>query len=241
MKLEPKERVILALDVSDYNEALDIVEQFKDSIDIFKVGFELFTSAGPKIIKKIREEDKKVFLDLKYHDIPNTVAQAAVAATRHGVSMLTVHTSGGLEMLKTCADAVVNYCLKENMARPRLLGVTVLTSIDQNILRDELGSAMSLTAQVKNLANLSLRAGFDGVIASAHEILMLRERFGESFLIVTPGIRPSWSSTDDQRRTMTPRQAIRAGADYLVMGRSIIHQPSPLNAMERILNEIARA
>ena len=236
--VKPHERLILALDLANYNNAIDIIDTFKDSIGIFKVGFELFTACGPRIIEEIRKRDKQVFLDLKYHDIPNTVAKAAAAATRHGVSMLTVHTFGGLNMLKECAQSVVSICLKENLPRPKLLGVTVLTSIDQVILRDELGSAMSISAQVKSLTAMAMRAGLDGIVASAHEIVIIRERFGENILIITPGIRPSWTKPDDQKRTMTPKQALRAGADYIVMGRSIVYQPQPLNALERILNEI---
>jgi orotidine-5'-phosphate decarboxylase len=237
--IKTEEKLILALDVSDYKEALDIVDNFQDAIKIYKVGLELFTSQGPKIIKELTQRGKQVFLDLKFHDIPNTVSRAAVTAVRHGITMFTIHTSGGEQMLRACAESVVSVCLKENIPRPKLLGVTVLTSIDQNILRDELGSAMSLSALVRALARMAFRSGLDGVVASAQEIVMIREHLGDKFLIVTPGIRPSWSPPNDQKRTMTPKQALRAGADYIVMGRSIIKQPHQLNAMERIFHEIS--
>lgn len=239
--MEPKERIILALDVSGHEGALDIVKQFKDHIDTFKVGSELFTSAGPKIIQDINAMGKKVFLDLKFHDIPNTVSRSAHAAAELGVFMFNVHTMGGLEMMKQAAQELVKASLKKNIKRPKLLGVTVLTSIDQDILRDEIGIQHRMATQVKHLAKLALDAGLDGVVASPQDIEMIRSRCGSGFLIVTPGIRPSWAPPDDQKRTMTPKQAIARGADYLVIGRSVTAQPSPIKALELILKEIEKA
>jgi len=235
------EKLILALDVSEHSYAIELVEKFKDYIEIFKVGLELFTSSGPKIVEDITKKGKKVFLDMKFHDIPNTVSKAAIAATRLGVYMFNVHSSGGLEMMTKCRDNVVEICLKENVKRPKILGVTVLTSLSREILRDELGIQHGLRTHVRHLSGLALRAGLDGVIASAREAETIRNHCGKGFIIVTPGIRPSWTPPDDQKRIMTPKEAIRGGADYLVMGRSIFQHSDPLKAIELITLEILAA
>ncbi|MEW6110390.1 MAG: orotidine-5'-phosphate decarboxylase [Nitrospirota bacterium] len=239
--MQNTQRLILALDVSEYDYALDLVDIFKDHVEIFKVGLELYTAAGPAIIREINKRGNRVFLDLKFHDIPNTVSKAGIAAARLGVFMFNVHASGGLDMMKKCRDDVVNVCLKENLDRPRMLGVTVLTSMSKDILRDEVGVQHSLNTHVKHLAGLALKAGLDGVVASGREAAMIRERCGEKFIIVTPGIRTSWTPQDDQMRTMTPRQAIREGADYIVMGRAILNQNDPVRAIELINKEIMTA
>lgn len=235
------EKLILALDVSGYDYALELVDKFKEHIDIFKVGLELYTVAGPSIIEDINKRGKKVFLDLKFHDIPNTVSKAGIAAARLGVFMFNVHASGGYDMMKQCRDNVVSLCLKENINRTRILGVTLLTSISKEILRDEVGIQHSLNTHVRHLAGLSLKAGLDGVVASAKEAAMLRGHCGRGFLIVTPGIRTSWTPPDDQMRTMTPKQAIKEGADYIVMGRAILNQSNPLKTIELIKKEISTA
>jgi len=234
-------QLILALDVSEHDYALELVNKFGEYVDIFKVGLELFTACGPQIVEDIHEKGKKVFLDLKFHDIPNTVSKAAIAATRLGVHMFNIHTSGGLEMMKICREAVVEVCLKENLSRPKILGVTVLTSISREIIRDELGIQHGLRTHVRHLAALALKAGLDGVVASAREVEVIRNHCGKGFLIVTPGIRPSWTPPDDQKRTMTPRDAVREGADYLVIGRAILQQPDPIKAVELIALEIIAA
>jgi len=250
--MKPIERIILALDVSDYGEAIEIIEKFKGHINIFKVGSELFTSTGPRIIEDIHKKGGKVFLDLKYHDIPSTVSRAAIVAAELGVFMFNIHTLGGLEMMRKTAQTLAELSLKKNIQRPRLLGVTILTSIDQTALRDELGIEQRMTTQVKHLAGLALKAGLDGVIASPHEIETIRAHCGDNFLIITPGIRPSrsessrrvaptWTQQDDQKRTMTPKEALRKGADYLVIGRAILSQPDPVNALNRIIEEITNA
>lgn len=236
--MEPKDRIILALDVSGYDEAIDTVKKFQDHINTFKIGLELFTSAGPRIVQDIQAMGKRIFLDLKFHDIPTTVAKSAVAAARMGVFMLNVHTLGGLEMMKRTSEALREFSLKENIDRPRVIGVTILTSIDQQQLRDELSVTVSMNTQVKHLAALSERAGLDGVVASAEDAEMVRSRFGKGFLIVTPGIRPSWAAADDQKRPMPPRKALQKGADYLVIGRAVTAQPDPLKALNMIEAEI---
>lgn len=236
-----KEKIILALDVSDSGYALDVVDRFRETIETFKVGLELFSSAGPSIIRAIQDRGKKVFLDLKFHDIPNTVAKAALSATRLGVHMFNVHTAAGVEAMKRCRDDVAEVCLKEDIPRPMMLGVTVLTSIGPEMLKSEFGIQHSLRTHVKHLSKLALLAGFDGVIASGHEVAMIKKTCGKDFIAISPGIRPSWSPPDDQKRTMTPQQAIREGADYLVIGRSILDQPDSSKALDLIMVEILTA
>ena len=239
--MKPGERIILALDVSGYDEAIDIVRKFREEVDIFKIGPELFTSAGPGIVEEINSIGKKVFLDLKFHDIPNTVCKCAVAAAKLGVFMFNVHTLGGLEMMKQAARTLTEFCLEKNIQRPMLIGVTILTSIDQAALRDELGINIRMSAHVKYLAELARRAGLDGVVASPEDAEIIRPRFGDKFLIVTPGIRPPWAAADDQKRILAPRDALRRGADYLVIGRAVFSQPDPVRALKRIKEEIAGA
>ena len=239
--MPPGEKLILALDVSNHDQAIDLVEKFKEYIGIFKIGPELFLSAGTKTIEDINNEGKKVFLDLKFHDIPNTVSKAAVIATRLGVHMFNVHTSGGLDMMKKCKDSVAEICAKENLSRPKILGVTVLTSISKEVLKGEVGIQHGLKTHVKHLAALAQKAGLDGVIASAREASMIKDLCGKRFLIVTPGIRPSWTPPDDQKRTMTPKEAIKEGADYLVIGRGVLQHQDPLKALELINLEILTA
>lgn len=236
-----KDKIILALDVNNQAYALDIVDRFSENIDIFKVGLELYTSAGPSVVKEIQNRGKKVFLDLKFHDIPNTVTRAALAASRLGVYMFNVHTSSGIDAMKSCHDEVVELCLKENLDRPLMLGVTVLTSLSPEMLKDEFGIQHSLRTHVKHLSALARDSGLDGVIASGHEVALIRRHCGNEFIIITPGIRPSWYPPDDQHRTMTPRQAIKEGADYLVVGRSILNQQDPLKALDLINVEILTA
>jgi len=235
------DRLILALDMSEHDYALEIVDAYSSYINIFKVGLELFTSCGPKIVEDIHKRGKKVFLDLKFHDIPNTVTKSALAATRLGVHMFNLHASGGLEMMKRCMDSVVEICLKENIQRPKILAVTVLTSLSREILRDELGIQYGLRTHVRHLSALALKAGLDGVVASAREVEIIRNHCGKGFLIVTPGIRTSWTPPDDQKRTMTPKEAIREGSDFLVIGRAVLQQVDPVKALELITLEILSA
>lgn len=236
-----KEKLIIALDVSDAKQALSIVDMLGDYAGVFKVGFELFVSAGPKVVEDIHNKGKKVFLDLKFHDIPNTVTKAAFAASGLGVYMFNVHASGGLDMMKRCRDSVAELCLKENIQRPKIIGVTVLTSLDNVILKNELSVSHGIKTHVKHLALLAQKAGLDGVVASPHEISMIKQHCGKDFLVVTPGIRPSWVPPDDQKRTATPKDALKNGADYIVMGRGILKQEDPIKALELISLEILTA
>jgi orotidine-5'-phosphate decarboxylase len=217
---------------------MDIVRTFKDHIDIFKIGLELFTSAGPRIVEDINAMGKKIFLDLKFHDIPNTVAKSALAVAKLGVFMFNVHTFGGPEMMNEASKALLKYSKENNLPKPKLIGVTVLTSIDNKTLRDDIGVGADMPDQVRHLASLAKEAGLDGVVASPEDAADLRARFGKEFLIVTPGIRPSWSAMDDQKRASTPQAALKNGASYLVIGRAITSAPDPLNALKKIEDEI---
>jgi orotidine-5'-phosphate decarboxylase len=236
-----KDKLIIALDVSTPDKALGIVEMLGDDINTYKVGFELFVSTGPSIVEKLHDKGKKVFLDLKFHDIPNTVSKAAVAAARLGVYMFNLHTSGGLDMMKRCKDKVDEVCLKENLRRPKMIGVTVLTSLNSDALKNELCVQHGVKSQVKNLSSLAQKAGLDGVVASPQEISIIKNACGKDFLVVTPGIRPSWVPPDDQNRTATPQAAIKEGADYIVMGRGILKHVDPVRALELISLEILTA
>ncbi|TAN46070.1 MAG: orotidine-5'-phosphate decarboxylase [Nitrospirae bacterium] len=236
-----KDKLIIALDVSDADKALGIVDMLSDSCDIFKVGFELFVTAGPSIVDKIHAKGKRVFLDLKFHDIPNTVSKASLVAAKLGVYMFNMHASGGLDMMKRCRDSVADYCEKNNAKRPKMIGVTMLTSLSNEMLKNELCIQHTVKNQVKHLAMLAQKAGLDGVVASPQEIELIKKNCGNSFLVVAPGIRPSWSLPDDQMRTATPREALHDGADYIVMGRGILKQEDPVKAIELISVEILTA
>jgi orotidine-5'-phosphate decarboxylase len=236
-----REKLILALDVNSEDLALDIVERFSGELEVFKVGLELFVTSGPPVVRKIQEKGKRVFLDLKFHDIPNTVARAAVAAARMGVFMFNIHASAGFEAMRRARDEVAEVCLKENLDMPRILGVTVLTSTGPEELRREFGVQHSLKMHVRQLAALAMKAGLDGVVASGQEIGMIKSHCGARFLAVTPGIRPSWSPPDDQKRTITPRDAFREGADFIVLGRAVLGQNDPVKALELIKLEAMSA
>jgi orotidine-5'-phosphate decarboxylase len=223
------DKIIVALDVPTKEEALTLVEKLGGQISFFKIGLQLYTAEGPEIVRAVLSTSSKVWLDLKLYDIPNTVGRAVESASRLGVQMLTIHLSGGSEMVRAATATRVNNML--------LLGVTVLTSATEETLR-EIGIHGKVDDQVLRLAKLGVEAGIDGVVASSHEIKPLRREFGDKIKIVVPGIRPSWSEPSDQRRTMTPREALEAGADYLVMGRPIIANAQPAEAVARILQEL---
>ena len=204
---------------------------------MFKVGLELYTAAGPSIIREIKGLGAEIFLDLKYHDIPNTVARAAAEAARLGVAMLDLHLSGGAAMIRRTVDEVEATCTLNQIRRPALLGITVLTSLGDESL-PALGIQRSAQEQVLALATLGHEAGLDGVVASPRELAPLRSRFGPDFVLVAPGIRPEGAPADDQVRTLTPREAVEAGADYLVVGRPITGAESPAVAARDILRSI---
>jgi orotidine-5'-phosphate decarboxylase len=223
-------KMIVALDVATKTQALDLVEQLREQISFFKIGLQLYTAEGPEIVRAVRDTGAKVWLDLKLHDIPNTVARAVESASALSVQMLTIHLSGGADMIQAATTA-----RKTNMS---ILGVTVLTSATGKTLR-EIGISDQVEAQVLRLAKLGIENGIDGVVASPHEIRTLRTAFGDQIKIVVQGIRPAWAEPGDQKRFMTPRAALEAGADYIGIGRPITAHRNPREAVERILGELA--
>ena len=228
------ERLIVALDVPTREAALALVGTLRPKVRRYKVGLELFTACGPALVREMLAGGAQVFLDLKLHDIPNTAARAAVESARLGVGMFTIHLSGGLMMARRVADEVEAHCQIHRLTRPRILGVTVLTSLSQADLA-AIGVEQPIEEQVAALAELARQAGLDGVVASAREIARVREVLGSDAVIVTPGIRPAGSESNDQARVLTPREAIEAGADYIVVGRPITAARDPLEAAEAIL------
>ena len=233
-----RKKIIIALDVKNKEEAVAVVSGLKDA-RTFKVGLELFTAEGPALFKKLKALRKSIFLDLKLHDIPNTVAGAVRSAVRHGVQMMTIHTSGGREMMARAAEAARETAEAEKVETPLLLGVTVLTSLKSAEL-DEVGMKPDVAGQVLRLAGLAKSAGMDGIVCSPQEIEILRKEHGRDLLIVTPGIRPAWAAAQDQKRIMTPAEAVQKGADYLVIGRPITGAASPRDAFARIVEELER-
>ncbi|MBI2447138.1 MAG: orotidine-5'-phosphate decarboxylase [Candidatus Omnitrophica bacterium] len=235
-----KNKLIVALDVSSLKDAEGLVDKLFPEVRMFKIGSQLFTATGPDAIRMVQEKGGKVFLDLKFHDIPNTVASACEAALRHGVFMLNIHTLGGIKMMKESVKRCKEICKKEDLSRPILLGVTILTSMDEKDLR-AVGIDKGLDKEVLHLAGLAKDSGLDGVVASPHEIDTIRRRFGSRFIIVTPGVRPlDTLIKDDQKRTMTPGEAIKKGADYIVIGRPVTSHSNPLRAARQILEYCKR-
>jgi orotidine-5'-phosphate decarboxylase len=236
--------IIFALDVGNWTEAERLVDGLRELVWGFKIGKELFTWMGPKVVEMVQERGGKVFLDLKYHDIPSTVAKAAAMATRLGVAMFNLHALGGMEMMRAAVEASHETAQKEGQPPPTILGVTVLTSLQTRDLRT-VGITLPVEEEVVQLASLAQQAGLDGVVASPLEIKPLREACGRDMVIVTPGVRPDKGRRlakgpppDDQARVMTPAEAIKAGADYLVIGRPIREAADPLKAAQEILQEI---
>ncbi|HEX6732298.1 MAG TPA: orotidine-5'-phosphate decarboxylase [Pyrinomonadaceae bacterium] len=241
MNKTAREKLIVALDVPTSGEALELVNVLSGSVGMFKIGSQLFTSVGPELVKRIVDAGNRVFLDLKFHDIPNQVAGATRAAAELGVSLLTVHASGGSEMLRRAAEAV-KQAGREKLTR--VVAVTVLTSIDSTVL-NQIGMNAIPVESVKRLAGLAESAGVDGVVASPQEVAMLRSTVGRrDFLIVTPGIRPQVANeggqtfVEDQKRVATPASALAAGADYLVVGRPITEAKDVVAAAETIVQQM---
>jgi orotidine-5'-phosphate decarboxylase len=228
-RTDAKDKIIVALDVASRTQALGLVEQLRGQISFFKIGLQLYTAEGPEIARAVLARSAKVWLDLKLYDIPNTVARAVESASALGVQMLTIHLSGGSEMIRAATSARAN-----NMS---ILGVTVLTSSTEATLR-EVGVSDKVDHQVMRLAKLGVEAGIDGIVASPHEIQALRTAFADKIKIAVQGIRPNWAKPDDQKRFMTPREAVQAGADYIGIGRPITRHPNPLEAVAKIVGEL---
>ncbi len=233
---DPEDRLIVALDVDTLAAALELVDRLDGIVRRFKIGSQLFTAAGPAAVEAVRKRGAHVFLDLKYHDIPNTVAGAAREAARMGVFMFNVHASGGSAMMRAAAEGAAD--TGSGGQRPLVIAVTVLTSLDRAALAQELGVTSSVEGHVLHLCQLARLAGLDGCVASAGEIRVIRNNLGDGWVIVTPGVRPAGSAADDQSRIATPRAAARAGAHYLVVGRPVTATADPGGAAKAILAEI---
>ena len=232
-----KDRLIVALDVESAAEARSIVSELGEEVGAFKVGLQLFTCAGQNFVRELTEAGTRIFLDLKFHDIPNTVASAAVEAAKLGVWMFNVHVLGGPEMLRRAAQSLREFCSKEGIPRPHLIGVTVLTSSDQSALQ-AVGIEYEIEEQVLRLARLASECGLDGVVASPLEAVIIRKSLDAGlFMIVTPGVRPLFATNDDQKRITTPGEALSAGSDYIVIGRPIIQALDRAHAVRQILSE----
>jgi orotidine-5'-phosphate decarboxylase len=238
-KKEQAEKIIIALDVPSKSLALDLVKKLK-YVQTFKIGLELFISEGPSILQEIHNLGKKIFLDLKLHDIPNTVAGAIRSGFNHRVSMMTLHASGGLSMMERAAEEAMQLSINTGDQKPLLLAVTVLTSLKQDELK-QIGLKGKTNDQVLNLARLAKKAGMDGLVCSPQETKMIKKEFSPDFLIVNPGIRPLWASKDDQKRITTPREAVQNGADFLVIGRPVTRAPDPEEAFFKICQELNRS
>ncbi len=241
MTQKSRQRLILALDGNDKGHLEGLVHSLKGLVCFYKVGCWGYTAWGPEFVSFIRRQGGEVFLDLKYHDIPHSVAGAVVEAARLGVYFLSLHAVGGVKMMSESVQRVSSFCRREGLRKPKLLAITILTSLDQLALREELGVNLPLPKQVLKLAKMAQEAGMDGVVASPHEVAALRRHCSKNFLLVTPGVRPARLAVDDQQRVLTPQQALRQGADYLVIGRPITQAPHPRQAVEEILQQMDSA
>ncbi|MGC2235075.1 MAG: orotidine-5'-phosphate decarboxylase [Pyrinomonadaceae bacterium] len=238
---ETKEKIIVALDVETAGKAREIIGELRNEVGAFKIGLQLFTSAGASFVRETVADGVKLFLDVKFHDIPNTVAKASIEVARLGVWMFNIHALGGSEMMRRTTENVREVCEREKLAKPKIIGVTVLTSANRETLR-EVGISEETERQVLNLAQLTAKCDLDGVVASPLEARAIRENIGrKDFLIVTPGIRPFFATNDDQKRVMTPNDAVKAGSDYIVIGRAITQAEDKIAAVRKILEEIETA
>ena len=235
-----RQRLIFALDVDNLEDARGWVDRLQAQVGVFKIGKQLFTRCGPEVVRLVQDRGGDVFLDLKYHDIPNTVAMAGIEALRLGVRMFNVHALGGFEMMAKLVAEIDKVCPRGNPERPLLLAVTILTSSTEETLRG-VGIDRPITVMVPKLARLAKDAGMDGVVASPQEVGLIRDACGDDFLVITPGVRPAFAAQDDQKRITTPADALRSGADYLVIGRPISAAADPALAAEMILQEMQDA
>lgn len=234
-----KEKIIVALDVDTMDKAIELVVKLRDEVGAFKVGLELINSAGLDVINAVKMAGAdRVFYDCKFHDIPNTVAGASRAAAKMGVWMYNVHSIGGLAMMKAAREAADSVAVQNKEDRPLVIAVTLLTSIDQETMSNELGISGNIKDHIRSMALLAKEAGLDGVVSSPHEIELIREACGPDFIIVTPGVRPAGSDNGDQKRIMTPADAVSKGSDYLVIGRPITSAADPVLAARKIVESL---
>ncbi|MCP4717489.1 MAG: orotidine-5'-phosphate decarboxylase [Deltaproteobacteria bacterium] len=237
MPIDPKDKIIVALDVDELERAAELAAALQGHVGAFKIGKQLFTRCGPEAVSRIHDRGGRLFLDLKYHDIPTTVAKASREATRLGVFMFNMHASGGFRMMREAAEAASETAAELRVEKPLVLAVTVLTSMGAEDLQ-RIGFDLEPEALVVRLARLAQEAGLDGVVASPREIIAVKQACGKGFVVVTPGIRPASSPPDDQKRTMTPAEAMEAGADYIVVGRPITQAPDPAAAAQAVREEM---
>lgn len=235
-----EDRIIVPLDVSSEAQAIALVEQLPQ-VTFWKVGLELFVSSGPNILRTLKDRQKRIFLDLKFHDIPNTVAGACREAAAYGVDLITVHAVAGRQALQAAFSAALEGSEKAGCPPAKLIAITLLTSLNSRDLAFDLKIPLELPEYVLQMALLAKEARLNGVVCSPAEVEQLRQTCGDDFLLVCPGVRPKWSEVGDQRRSMTPSNAIKAGADYLVIGRPITAATDPVAAWERICDELAAA
>ncbi len=235
---EIRKKLVLALDVEEIEEAKKLVEELSPYIATFKVGLQLFCGYGLEIINFIKEKNADFFLDVKLHDIPNTVEKASYNVIKNGANFFNVHATGGIEMMKAAKKGALEACEKFNRKKPLILAVTVLTSISDEILKDELLNKTNTKDFVIQLAKNAKTAGLDGVVASVKELKEIKKELGDDFIVLTPGIRPLWSLKDDQKRIATPSCALKDGADYIVLGRAVTKAQDRLEAIEKIYKEI---
>ena len=237
-KEQIKQKLVLALDVETIEEAKELVDELNSYIGTFKVGLQLFCGYGLEIVNYIKEKNSNFFLDVKLHDIPNTVEKASYNVIKNGANFFNVHATGGIEMMKAARYGADKACQKYNTKKPLILAVTVLTSISDDILKNELSNNLNSQEFVLQLAKNAKIAGLDGVVASAKELKLIKKELGEDFIVLTPGIRPAWSAKDDQKRIVTPQDAIKDGSDYIVLGRAVTKAQNRIEAIERIYQEI---
>ncbi len=235
--MKPIDRIIVPLDVPTEAVALELIDRLPD-VTFWKVGLELFVATGERLLDTLKRKDKKIFLDLKFHDIPNTVAGACASAARYGVDLLTVHAVNGSIGLRRAQDAAQNAATIAGLTPPKIIAVTLLTSISEDSLTQELHSRLNVTDYTVAMAKLAHQAGLSGIVCSPQEAKTLRSVCGQDFLLVCPGVRPVGADRGDQQRTMTPRDAIEAGASYLVIGRPITAADDPAAAFEKIVNDL---
>ena len=233
-----KPEIIVALDFKDFDSAENIVEKLDNSIDYYKVGLEAFVSFGTELINLLKSKDKKIFLDLKFHDIPNTVSAVALASLKYGVDIINLHIQGGTEMMKTTVNAINEKCEKENIKKPLIIGVTLLTSLDTDYFKEYNINFDDTLEYVLHLAELAKNSGLDGVVSSAKETKAIKDKLGESFITVTPGIRPKFAVANDQKRVVTPKDAKELGTDFMVIGRPITQAKNPVEAVKLIKEEL---
>lgn len=236
-----RDRLVLALDVNTMEEAKKLVYELKDYVGVFKVGLQLFTSVGPDIVKMIQAEGRDIFFDGKFHDIPNTVAKASANMVKHGVNFFNIHITGGSKMISTCLKLSRETAKSCGMPKPVVLGVTLLTSFGQKTLTEELLINCNIDDYVTQLAKVAKESGLDGIIASATDVPKIKKECGEDFIILCPAIRPTWSVVNDQIRVVTPRDAIKAGVDYLVVGRPITAAKDRVSAAKLVIDEMEEA